>query len=187
MTRFNSFVPSKTHFILLSSFIFKICASSRNMPFRHQASQKLHRVNTSLISLCCTKDLEKKRLILPRSLWNSRKSKKRSQIKPRNHEEANIQGFRNALGVDGNAMGMMDTIMTQTYYYDVARRPRFGTITSFLDFSRLEHAQATHEHTEQPTTQLVIRKRFLRRRKNKNNKIIKIINYYLLLLFIIYY
>ena len=28
------------------------------------------------------------------------------------------------------------------------------TTTSFLDFSRLEHAQATHEHTEQPTTQL---------------------------------
>ena len=33
----------------------------------------------------------------------------------------------------------------------------FGTdtpTTSFLDFSRLEHAQAAYEHTEQPTIQL---------------------------------
>ena len=28
------------------------------------------------------------------------------------------------------------------------------TTTSFLDFSHLEQAQAIHEHTEQPTTQL---------------------------------
>ena len=28
------------------------------------------------------------------------------------------------------------------------------TTTSFLDFSPLENTQATHEHTEQPTTQL---------------------------------
>ena len=71
-------------------------------------------------------------------------------------------------------MGMMETIMMQTYYCDVSklahgtlgfldadcdvsRWGRFGTdtlTTSFLDFSGLEHAQATHEQTEQPTTQL---------------------------------
>ena len=51
------------------------------------------------------------------------KKQERSQIKQRNHEEAKIQGLRNQ------------------------------TTTSFLDFSRLEHAQATHEHREQPTTQ----------------------------------
>ena len=33
MTRFTSFVPSTTHFIWLSSFIFKICASSNTMEF----------------------------------------------------------------------------------------------------------------------------------------------------------
>ena len=40
---------------------------------------------------------------------------------------------------------------------DVSRWGRFRTdtpTTSFLDFSRFEHAQATHEHIEQPTTQL---------------------------------
>ena len=40
---------------------------------------------------------------------------------------------------------------------DISRWRIFGTntpATSFLDFSHLEHAQATHEHTEQPTTQL---------------------------------
>ena len=40
---------------------------------------------------------------------------------------------------------------------DVSRWRRFGTntpTTSFLDFSRLENAQATHKHTEQPRTQL---------------------------------
>ena len=33
---------------------------------------------------------------------------------------------------------------------------RYGNkrLPSFLDFARLEHAQAIHEHTEQPTTQL---------------------------------
>ena len=73
-------------------------------------------------------------------------------------------------------MGMMDTIETQTYYCDVSKwrvvssscgvllwRFKIAQIwnntpttptTSFLDFSRLEHAQAAHEHTEQPTTQL---------------------------------
>ena len=42
-------------------------------------------------------------------------------------------------------------------YFDVSRWRRFGTdtpTTSFLDFSRLEHALAAHEHTEQPTTLL---------------------------------
>ena len=33
MTRFTSFVPSTTHFIWLSSFIFKICASSNTIEY----------------------------------------------------------------------------------------------------------------------------------------------------------
>ena len=47
--------------------------------------------------------------------------------------------------------------MLDRCYCDVSRWRRFGTdriTTSFLDFSRLEHAQDTHEHREQPTTQL---------------------------------
>ena len=60
-----------------------------------------------------------------------------SQIKPRIHEEAKIQGLRNAL--------LWRFKMTQIWN---------RTTTSFLDFSRIEHAQATHEHTEQLTTQL---------------------------------
>ena len=43
MTCFTSFVPSTTRLIWLSSFIFKICASSNMIEyaFGHQASQKL--------------------------------------------------------------------------------------------------------------------------------------------------
>ena len=41
-------------------------------------------------------------------------------------------------------------------YCDVSRRRRLetDTLSPFLDFSRLEHAQVAHEHTENPTTQL---------------------------------
>ena len=67
-----------------------------------------------------------------------------------------------------NAMGMMDTIVTfqngawharhagcyRKFQDGADLEPTHRSTTSFLDFSRLEHAQATHEHTEQPTTQL---------------------------------
>ena len=64
-------------------------------------------------------------------------------------------------------MRMMDTILMfqngawharhAGCYCDVSRWRRFGTntpTTSFLDFWRLEHAQAVQEHTEQPRTRL---------------------------------
>ena len=54
-------------------------------------------------------------------------------------------------------------IDAKRYYYDanillwrfnMAQIWNRHTDSSFLDLSRLEHAQATHEHTEQPTIQL---------------------------------
>ena len=48
------------------------------------------------------------------------KKQERSQIKPRNPKVAKRAG-------NGNAMGIMDTIITQTYYRDVSKWRSFGT------------------------------------------------------------
>ena len=58
-------------------------------------------------------------------------------------------------------------------YCDVSRWRRFETDTQppFLDFSRLEHAQTAHGHTEQPMTQL--------RRVSVDAK--RLLNFYLIL------
>ena len=72
---------------------------------------------------------------------------------------------------NGNVMGMMATVVTQTYYCDISKwcRVRLACwmplshfmmlqiwnrhmTTSFLDLLHLEHVQVAHEHTEQPTT-----------------------------------
>ena len=81
------------------------------------------------------------------------KKQERSQIKPQGSKDPRVAKHAG----NGNVVGMMDTIMTQTYYIlwllkmaQISNR----TTTSFLDFSHLEQAQAIHEHTEQPTTQL---------------------------------
>ena len=74
-----------------------------------------------------------------------------------------IDSFQNATE---QTLGMLDVIVTfqngaernvghAGCYFDVPRWRRFGTDTSsLLDFSRSEHAQATHGHTEHPSTQL---------------------------------
>ena len=51
------------------------------------------------------------------------KKQERSQIKPRGSKDPRVAKRAG----NGNAMGMMDTIMTQTYYCDVLRWRRFGT------------------------------------------------------------
>ena len=124
------------------------------MQFRHQVALKLHMVNTSLISLWCQKDLERKRLILPWSLWNSRRSKKDPKLNDETTRKQRSKGCETHRQRESNE--------NDEYYYDAnillwyfkMAQIRNRTPTSFLDFSRLEHAQATHEHTEQPTTLL---------------------------------
>ena len=74
-----------------------------------------------------------------------------------------IDSFQNGTK---QTLGMLDVIVTfqngaeqnevhAGCYFEVPRWRRFGTDTScFLDFSRLEHAQAAHENTEHQRTQL---------------------------------
>ena len=119
------------------------------MRFGHQASENIQEQwiyfpDQSLMY----EGLRKEKIDLALKFVKFTKSQKRSQIKPRNHEEAKIQRLRNT---------------TQTYYCDVSWWRRFGTepqtsfptsfeVASLLDFSRLKRAQANQERTEQPTT-----------------------------------
>ena len=99
-------------------------------------------LNTSLISLWCTKDLEKKRL------WEQRY--KRYDTRWEREHDAHDGYYCDASKWRRHAR-------YAGCYCDVSCWCRFGTntpTTSFLDFWRLEHAQATQEHTEQPRTQL---------------------------------
>ena len=49
-------------------------------------------------------------------------------------------------------LDMLDAIVTFQDCADL--EPTCASTTSFLDFLHLERAQAVHEHTEQPMTQL---------------------------------
>ena len=145
MTRFTSFVPSMTHFIWLSSFILRICSSNNMIEYAVWTSgvaKAPGAVNILPWSVFDVRKIQKRKDWSCLEVCRIHEEEKRSQIKTRNHEKAKIQRLRNA---------------TQKYYCDVLRRPRFGTdrqplLISFLDFSCLEHAQGTQEHTEQPTT-----------------------------------
>ena len=90
------------------------------------------------------------------------KKQERSQIKQRNHKEAKIQGLRNALGTGTRWEWWILLFRKHTIVTFKMAQIWNRTTTSFLDFSRLEHAQAIHEHTL--TANDSIRKRLLRRR-----------------------
>ena len=90
-------------------------------------------VNTSLISLSMYKRFRKEKIV-----------------------EVKIHRLRNALGM-GTLQNGAWHVRPAGCYCDISRWRRFGTNTpmaSFLDFLCLKHAQDTHKHTEQPTTQL---------------------------------
>ena len=68
--------------------------------------------------------------------------------------EVKIHRLRNVLGTLQNGAWHARHVGC---YCDISRWRRFGTNTltaSFLDFLCLKHAQDTHKHTEQSTTQL---------------------------------
>ena len=71
-----------------------------------------------------------------------KKKQEKSLIKPRNHEEAEIQRLRNALGTT------FVTFQDGADLEPTHRQPLFSISRA------LEHAQAADEHTEWPTTQL---------------------------------
>ena len=95
------------------SFLRFVPAAIRYMPFGHRESQKIKEQwiyfpDQSLMY----ERFRKEKIDLVLKFVEFTKKQKRSQVKPRNHEEAKIQRLRNA---------------TQTYYCDVSRWRRFGT------------------------------------------------------------
>ena len=121
MTRFTFFVPSTAHFIWLSSWIVlcqqqydRICAVCTTGVAKAPGIVSIQ----SPSSLWCTKDLEKQRLILPWIFVEFTNKQKRSlTTKPRGGKHPKVA----KRGGNGNAIRMMDTIMTQTYYCDVSK------------------------------------------------------------------
>ena len=155
MTRFTSFVPSTTHFIWLSSFIFKmICASSNMIEYAVWTSGVAKAPGTVSI--------------LPWSVFDVRKIQKREDWSCvevfRIHEEEKDPRLKHET-TKLRSKGC-ETRRKHTYYCDVSRWPRFGTdrqplLISFLDFSL---GTCTGYPRTYRTANDLIRKRLLRRR-----------------------
>ena len=123
-------------FIWLSSFIFKICASSTwydricRLDIRRRESSRNGEYfpDHSLMY----ERFRKEKIDLALKFVEFTMKRERFQIKPRNHEEAKTQGLRSAGNGNPCATGMIDT--NKVNYCDVSRWRRF-------EIDRLYHWQ----------------------------------------------
>ena len=112
---FHFFCAKYDLFIWLSNFIFKICASSNTIEYvvwTSGVAKDSGAMNILPWSVFDVRKIQKRKDWSCLEVCRIHEKQKRSQIKPRNHEESKIQRLRNA---------------TQTYYCDVSRWRRFGT------------------------------------------------------------
>ena len=156
MTRFTSFVPSTTHFIWLSIFVFKICASSNTIEYAVWTSgvaKAPGAVNILPWSVFDVRKIQKRKDWSCLEVCRIHEEEKRSQIKTRNHEKAKIQSLRNEM---------------QTYYCDVNSKMAriWNRPTTYFDlFSRfLVLGSCTGYPGTYRTANDLNRKRLLRRR-----------------------